>query len=440
MKPAPRHTLRLTLLLALRRLQTVRTPTWAQPWAVVCWTLHWLMFAALIGTAAGLTSAGFLVALDEVTALRESHLWLIALLPIAGGLMGWIYHRFGQTANHGYNAILEQAHQPSRILPFRMAPLVLVGTWVTHLFGGSAGREGTAVQMSTALADQLSYLLGVRRRDRRFLLVMGISAGFAAVFGTPLAGAIFALEVLVMGRLRYETLLPSFLAALIADQVCQACGVGHTHYHVGVMPSATPVLLGWALAVGMVCGLVALSFAKLSHAVSAGFGRWFRYPPLRPVMGGVLVAAFVGLVGSTRWIGLGIPVIEQAFMEPSAWYDFLLKLILTAITVGAGFKGGEVTPLFFVGATLGSALSLLVPLPVGLLAAMGFVAVFAGATHTPLACLIMGLELFGMEAGLFLGIATVAAYTFSGHTGVYHAQRRGVTKPGGRSPMPAAEA
>lgn len=424
--------LRTSILLGLRRLQSQRSSTWAQPWAACCWTLHWLLFALLIGTAAGVTSAGFLVALDWVTEHRETHVWLIAFLPLAGGLIGLVYHYGGHTANQGYNAILDEMHQPTRVLPVRMAPLVLVGTIVTHWFGGSAGREGTAVQMSTALADQLTYLFGVRRRDRPYLLVMGMSAGFAAVFGTPLAGAIFALEVSVIGRLRYETLLPSFMAALIADQVCQACGVGHTQYHVGFVPAATPVLLGWALMVGAICGIVALGFTKFSHATHDAFRRGIKYPPLRPVVGGLMVAAFVGLSGSTRWIGLGIPVIEQAFAEPSGWFDFLLKIILTAVTVGAGFKGGEVTPLFFIGATLGSALYFLVPLPVGLLAAMGFIAVFAGATHTPLACLVMGLEMFGMEAAAYLGVAAVAAYTFSGQTGIYHAQRREGSKPGVR--------
>lgn len=427
-----RPSLRQSWLLALRRMQPLRTSTWAGPWAACSWTLHWLWFAALIGTAAGVTSAGFLVALDWVTEHRETHPWLIVFLPIAGGLMGWVYHQYGRNANHGYNLILDEAHQPAHVLPVRMAPLVLIGTLVTHWFGGSAGREGTAVQMSSALADQLTYLFGVRRRDRRYLLVMGISAGFAAVFGTPLAGAVFALEVLMIGRLRYKALLPSFLAALIADQVCQACGVGHTQYHLGSVPATTPLLLGWAVVVGATCGIVAMAFTQFSHAVAAAFRRTFHYPPLRPVIGGLIVAAFVGLSGSTRWIGLGIPVIEQAFTEPSGSLDFFWKLILTAVTVGAGFKGGEVTPLFFMGATLGSALSLLVPLPVGLLAAMGFIAVFAGATHTPLACLVMGLEMFGMEAAGYLAIAAVTADTFAGQTGIYQTQRSGSAKPGHR--------
>lgn len=423
---------RRQLLLLLRGMQRRNSNVWLQPWAACCWTFHWLLFAGLIGTAAGLSSAFFLVTLDWVTGNREANPWLIALLPIAGGAIGWVYHQYGQLAKLGYDVILDQAHEPTQVLPVRMAPLVLIGTLVTHWFGGSAGREGTAVQISTALADQLTYLLGVRRRDRPFLLVMGISGGFAAVFGTPLAGAIFALEVMVIGRLRYDALLPSLLTALIADGVCQACGVGHTHYPIGEVPLATPTLLGWMLVVGIACGIVGCLFAKTTHTASDLFRRWISYAPLRPVVGGSIVAIFVWGTGSTKFIGLGIPEIERAFVEPSAWSDWLLKLILTAITVGAGFKGGEVTPLFFVGATLGSAMSLILPLPTAVLAAVAFVAVFAGATHTPLACFVMGLELFGMNAAWYLAVATFTAYTFSGQTGIYQSQRKGSSKPGAR--------
>ncbi|MBL8889538.1 MAG: chloride channel protein [Planctomycetaceae bacterium] len=424
--------LRRQLLLFLRRMQRGSSNVWFQPWAASCWTLYWLLFAGVIGTTAGLSSAFFLLALDWVTEHREANPWLIALLPFAGGAIGWVYQRYGQLANQGYNLILDQAHEPTQVLPVRMAPLVLMGTLVTHWFGGSAGREGTAVQISTALADQLTCLLGVRRRDRPFLLIMGISGGFAAVFGTPLAGAIFALEVMVIGRLRYEALLPSLLTALVADGVCQACGVGHTHYPIGVVPLATPVQLGWILPVGMICGIVGWLFAKSTHTVADFFQHWISFAPLRPVLGGLIVAIFVWWTGSTKFIGLGIPTIEQAFVAPSAGTDFLLKLALTAITVGAGFKGGEVTPLFFVGATLGSAMSLVIPLPTSLLAAVAFVAVFAGATHTPMACFVMGLELFGMSAAWYLALGTFTAYTFSGQNGIYQAQRTGTTKPGVR--------
>ncbi len=321
----------------------------------------------------------------------------------------------------GNNLILDEIHQPRTLIPLRMVPLVLGGTLATHLFGGSAGREGTAVQMGGALADQLARWLGLRPRDRRLLLIAGMSSGFASVFGTPLAGAVFGLEVLRLGAVRYEALLPSFLAAVLADLVTRVWGVGHTPYPTLEALPLTPLLLGCTLLAGALCGLTARSFAALAHATGRVFGR-LAYPPLRPVLGGALVALLMWALGTSRFSGLGIPVIVEAFQHPLAPTDFAWKLGLTALTLGCGFKGGEVTPLFFIGAALGSALAVILPLPVALLAAMGFVGVFAGAANTPLACTLMGLELFGASAAVYLALTCVVAYFFSGHSGIYSSQ------------------
>ncbi|UYZ63896.1 chloride channel protein [Hymenobacter weizhouensis] len=388
---------------------------------------RWLLLAALVGGLAGTASAGFLVALDWVTHWREAHPWMLGLLPLGGLVVGGLYHYLGQSVARGNNLLLDELHAPRTRVPLRMAPLVLVGTLLTHLVGGSAGREGTAVQLGGALADQLARPLRLRPRDRRLLLVCGLSAGFASVFGTPLAGAVFGLEVLLVGLLRYEALVPSLLAAVLADYVTRLWGVGHTPYPHLPAPALTPATLAWALLAGLLFGLVARSFSMLTHGVGRLFGR-VAYPPLRPVLGGALVALAVAALGTTAYIGLGIPTIVASFQAPQPPYAFALKLGLTALTLGCGFKGGEVTPLFFIGATLGSALSGVVPLPVALLAGMGFVAVLAGAANTPLACTLMGLELFGAEAGAYLGLACVAAYLFSGHSGIYAAQIIGQAK------------
>lgn len=388
----------------------------------------WLFFASIIGALAGSASAFFLVALEWATNYRESHQWLIALLPFAGLLIGWVYYQYGSSVVKGNNQLLEEFHSPSQIIPFRMAPLVLFGTIVTHLFGGSAGREGTAVQMGGAIADQFTKLFKLQVHDRKLILIMGISAGFASVFGTPLAGAVFALEVLIIGRIRYEAILPSFLSAVIANYACEAWHVKHTHYAIPFTPQMNPTLFLWAIAVGIIAGLTAMFFSKSTHFWSNFFKTKIKYPPLRPVVGGAVIALAVWAIGTTKYIGLGVPTIVAAFSENLTSYDFILKIAFTSFTLGAGFKGGEVTPLFFIGATLGNALAWFVPLPMALLAGMGFVAVFSGATNTPIACTLMGIELFGAESAVFIAIANVVAYLFSGHTGIYGSQIIGSPK------------
>ena len=405
------------------------------PWLIARAFAGWAVLAGVVGVLAGISSAAFLLSLDAATAWRESHPWIIWFLPLGGLLIGLVYLRWGASVEGGNNLVLDEIHDPKKRLPLRMAPLILVSTVATHLFGGSAGREGTAVQMGASLADQLTRWLHLERHDRRILLMAGISGGFAAVFGTPLAGMVFGLEVLAIGALRFEALFPCLVAAVVGDRVTVALGVQHTVYTVAPVGAVTWAGGGSALLVGLACGLTALAFAQVTRGIS-GFAK-MRIPwmPLRLVVGGLLVVAGVLALGfSTRYLGLGIPVMVESFTHPLPAWDFALKFLFTVITLGFGFKGGEVTPLFCIGAALGSAAAAVLPLPVDVLAGIGFVAVFAGAANTPLACIFMACELFGVHLGVYAALACIASYLVSGHAGIYKSQQIAQAKHGVHPP------
>ena len=383
---------------------------------------------ACVGTLSGSASAIFLLSLDWVSGIRDAHLWLLAGLPLAGFTIGYGYHRYGSGVEKGNNLILEGIYTPQPALPWRMAPLVLFGTLITHLFGGSAGREGTAVQMGASLAAQLGKRWSLDAATVRILLICGVAGGFASVFGTPLAGAVFSLEWLFRRKVDPNSIFPAFWSAFTAYWVCDwVWGIGHTAYLIPEVAPHTLINMAWMIPAGIAFGLAARLFIETGHLVTTVFNR-ISYPPIRPLIGGVLVAGIVYLTGAYTYVGLGIPRIVEAFETPLPWHDFLAKTGLTGLTLGSGFKGGEVTPLFFTGATLGNALAAYIPLPLALLAGCGFVGVFAGATNTPLACTLMGMELFGLEAGVYLGIACLVAFIFSGKGSIYTSQDLGWKK------------
>lgn len=382
----------------------------------------WIVICLLTGILSGLASALFLFLLEWATSYRENNYWIISLLPVGGLIIGLMYYYYGKEAVKGNNLILEEYDNPKKTIPFIMAPLVLAGTIITHLFGGSAGREGTAVQMGSALSDQFTLLFKLQPEERKTILIIGISAGFASIFGTPLAGALFALEVLYFSRIRINSIVPSFATAYIAYYTVELLPVKHTHYSIPFVPELTAMNLFWIVPAGILFGLAAMLFSRTTHFWGRLFSKYIPYLPLRPFVGGIILAIVIFSCHTTKFIGLGIPAIVDSFQNQSDNFDFLLKILFTGFTLGAGFKGGEVTPLFFVGATLGSALSGLIPLPVALLAGMGFVAVFSGATHTPVACSIMGMELFGADCGIYVALACLVAYFCSGSVGIYHSQ------------------
>jgi H+/Cl- antiporter ClcA len=392
---------------------------------------RWIALAALVGVLCGLTSALFLTLLDRATALREARPLLVFALPLVGLAMGALLERFGGSVSGGNNLVIDTIHDDGPELPLRMAPIVLFGTVVTHLFGGSAGREGTAVQMGASLTDWVAHRLRLAPALRRPLLAAGVAGGFGAVFGTPIAGTVFGLEFVVLGAIAYEALLPALVASLIGDLTTRALGIVHTPYPTLPATPLTPILLFKWLLFAAAVALTAVLFIALTHWLKQLGQRHLPRLPLRMLVAGVLVVGLWQLVGTSDYLGLGVPTIVRSFADPTLPHEaFLLKLAFTALTLGGGFLGGEVTPLFFIGAALGNALAAPLGLPLDLAAGVGLAALFACASNTPLALSIMAVELLGAHALPHVVVVSVLAYLLCGHRSIYSAQRAERSKEG----------
>jgi len=386
-----------------------------------------------VGLLAGTASFLFLWLLEGTLRLRAGHLWLVGLLPVFGIASAWLYTRWGGESERGSSLILDEVLEFQGRVPSRMAPLVLAGTLLTHLGGGSAGREGTAVQMGASLARTIGKLpwawLRLTRSRQRLLLMAGVSAGFGSLFGTPVAGALFGMEVIAIGKIHYEGLLVCTMASFAGDAICRGLGAPHVHFHpaaLGLTPALGLKLALFALPVALVAG----GFSELTHRLAA----WTRRanPYLRAGLGGCAIIVLALAFRTTDYLNLGTVWLPRVFegAGPVPPWAFAAKVLFTVVTLGFGFKGGEVTPLFVIGALLGAALAPVLGVPVPFIAAVGFIAVFAAASNTPIASTFMGIELFGGGFAGPLVITSFLAYILVGHRGIYGGTRVHTQKDG----------
>lgn len=393
------------------------------------WTLWDLVMGSLVGLLSGGASAGFLWLLERTLRLHSAHGWLLFLLPIFGLASAWLYRNWGRDSEGGSSLVLDEVLEFRGRVRSRLAPLVLAGTLLSHLGGGSVGREGTAIQMGASLARTVGKLpfawLRLTQSRQRLLLMAGVAAGFGSLFGTPVAGAIFGMEVIAIGQVRYEGLVICTVASFVGDGVARWLGLQHMHYPAEAIGFTFGTALKLVLFALPVAG-VAVGFTRLSH----GLAQWTsaRFEPrwwLRPVVGGLLLAGLLTLFQDEGYRNLGLPFLERIFLQavPVAPWAFALKLAFTVLTLGFGFKGGEVTPLFVIGALLGATLAPIAGLPPASLAAVGFVALFAAASNTPLASTLLGIELFGAAFAAPLALVCFPAYVLAGHQGIYGNRR-----------------
>ena len=383
--------------------------------------LKWLVFSLAVGITVGLAGALFHMAIDRATGLREAHGWILFFLPLAGLLIVWAYHVTGMSDDKGTEYIIGAVRE-GRILRIRTAPLIFLSTVLTHLTGGSAGREGAALQLGGSMSNFIGRLLHLDKNDDRIITMCGMAAGFSALFGTPLAAAIMSMEVVSVGVMYYSAIVPCVLSALIAQEVALYLGVAPTAFTVTGVPELEPLVLVQLLGLGVLCALVAILFCGVMHLAPKLYDKITQNPYLRVVIGGGAVVLLSLLLGSD-YNGAGVGVIQNALQGTARPEAFVLKVILTALTLAAGFKGGEIVPAFFCGATFGCFYGALLGLPASFAAAVGLVSVFCGVTNCPLTAILLAYELYGGQ-GLPLYALTIAvSYMLSGYSGLYHAQK-----------------
>ena len=384
--------------------------------------LKWGIFSVIAGGTVGLVSTFFAYCLERVTDCREQNPWLLLLLPLGGLAIVFLYGFFHNNKDRGTNMVLSTIHAETE-LPFKMAPLIFVSTLVTHLLGGSAGREGAALQLGGSIGNQLGRWFRMDDMDKRIVVMCGMSAAFSAVFGTPIAASIFAMEVVSVGIMYYAALVPCVISALIAHGIAGYFGAEAEIFLLSQIPefgvgSAVRISLLAAL-----CALVSILFCILLHGSEYLYKRFLSNPYIRSFVGGAVVILLTLLVGDQRYNGSGIGLIEPSMEGEAAPEMFLLKMLFTAATLGAGFKGGEIVPSFCIGGTFGCVMGKLMGFSPSLCTAVGMTAVFCGVTNCPISSLLISFEMFGYEGMPYFLLTIAFSYMLSGYFGLYHSQK-----------------
>lgn len=386
-------------------------------------SIKWVIFSILSGIVVGAVGTLFYFCMSVVTLVREKNPWCIWLLPVGGLLIVGAYRLLHDEKDTGTNLVLSAIHSGDE-LPLRMAPLIFISTLITHLFGGSAGREGAALQLGGSIGNGIGKLFRFDEKDKHIMIMCGMSAAFSALFGTPMAAAIFSMEVVSVGIMHYAALVPCVIASLIAHGIATSFGVTAEVFLLDKIPAFT---VGSAVTISflaILCALVSVLFCILLHQSEYFYKKLLKNPYLRIFVGGCIVIVLTLLVGDMTYNGTGIDVITQCFKNGKVSPEvFFLKMLFTAATLGAGYKGGEIVPSFFTGAAFGCLFGNLMGFSPSLCTAVGMSAVFCGVTNCPITSLLISFELFGFEGMPYFLLAIAFSYMLSGYYGLYHSQK-----------------